>query len=125
MKFGKGEYVVLAPVINALKINAAAYRPVHRVCAYAELLFQLVKQFKRVARLAVHLVYECEYRYMAHGADFEQLSCLRLDTLCRVYYHDDAVSGSQCAVGVLRKILMSRSVKDIYAVPLIFELQHR
>ena len=46
-----------------------------------ELVFYLVNEVKRVARLSVHFVDERKYRDMAHNAHLEQLSCLRLNAL--------------------------------------------
>ena len=62
---------------------------------------------------------------MAHNADLEQLSRLRLDTLGSVNDHDCGVRCHQGTVGILREILMSRGIQNIDAVPVILELQSR
>ena len=79
--FLKGDDVLFVSVINALELLAAADRPVDRIGLYAQLVFYLVNEVKRVSCLSVHLVYERKYRYVAHNADLEQLSCLRLNAL--------------------------------------------
>ena len=79
--FLKRDDVLLVTVVNALELLAAADRPVDRIGLDAKLVLNLVNEVERVARLSVHLVYECKNRNVAHYADFEQLSCLRLNAL--------------------------------------------
>ena len=116
------ENFLLLAVVHALEVHAAADRPVHRVRADAELLFELFKQIVGAARLAVHLVDEREDGDMPHGADLEELARLRLDALCAVNDHDGAVRSHQRAVGVLGEVLMSRRVEDVDAVAAVLEL---
>ena len=61
---------------------------------------------------------------MPHSANLKKLSCLRFYSLCRVYYHNGAVRRHKGAVGILRKVLMSRRIKYIYAVALVFKLHN-
>ena len=62
---------------------------------------------------------------MAHGADFEQFSCLRLHSLRRIDDHDCGVRRHQSPVSILGEILMPRSIQDVDAESLVVELQHR
>ena len=62
---------------------------------------------------------------MAHGTDFEELPRLRLDALGAVDDHYGRVSRHQRAVGILGKVLMTRSVEDVDAESLILELHDR
>ena len=119
------ENAVSVPVVDALEIHAAADGPVHRIGADAELLFQLIQQIKRIARLVVQLVDKGKNRNMPHGADAEQLAGLRLNALCRVNDHHRAVRRHQGTVGVLREILMPGGIQDIDAVALVLELHDR
>ena len=41
----------------------------------------IIKKIECILRIPVHFINECEDRDMAHGADFEKFSCLRLHTL--------------------------------------------
>ena len=118
----KGEDLALFAVINTLEVDAAADGPVHRIGADAELLLQLLHKIVGASRLTVELIYKGEDGDIAHCAYLEKLSGLRLDALCRVDDHDRAVGSHQGAVGVLGKVLMSRSVEDVYAVALILKL---
>ena len=62
---------------------------------------------------------------MAHDADFEQLSCLRLHTLGRVNHHDRGIRRHQRPVSILREILMPRRIQDIDAESPVIKLQDR
>ena len=62
---------------------------------------------------------------MAQHTDLEQLDGLRLHALGTVDDHDSRVGSHQCAVSILREILMSRSIQNIDAVSVIIELKHR
>ena len=120
----KRENFLLLAVVHALEVHAAADRPVHRVRADAELLFELFEQIVGAARLAVHLVDEREDGDMPHGADLEELARLRLDALGRVDDHDGAVRRHKRAVGVLGEVLMAGGVENVDAVAVIFKLEH-
>ena len=77
----EGRDLLCLAVIYALEALSAADRPVDRTCMDSENVLDLAHEFKRVSRLAVHLVYEGKDRDMAHHTDFEQFDGLRLDTL--------------------------------------------
>ena len=101
MEFVECEYLALFAVIYALKVDAAAYGPVHWISTDAELLLELLHKIIRASCLAVELVYKGEDGYIAHRADLKELSRLRLDALCRVDDHYGAVGGHERAVGIL------------------------
>ena len=111
-------------VIDALKLEAIADRPIDRKGADAEHALQFVQQRQRLARGAVAFVHEGENRHAALPAHFEQFERLRLDPLARVNHHDHGIHGRQHAVSVLGKILMAGSVQQIDAVAVVIELQH-
>ena len=71
----------LIAVINALKFLAASDRPVDRTCAYAEHALNLIKKFKWVVCLSIHLINKCKNRNMPHYTYLEKLNCLFLNTL--------------------------------------------
>ena len=119
---GEKDQLAGTAVVYALKLPAGAHGPVAGVGFNAELVFQLVQQFKRVARLTVHFVDKGKDRDMAHGADLEELPGLRLDALCAVNDHDGGVRRHERAVGVLGKVLMAGGVEDVDAEALILEL---
>jgi len=62
---------------------------------------------------------------MAHNTHLEQLSRLRLHAFGAVDYHNRRVGRHQCAVCVLREILMTRRVQNINTVAVIIKLQDR
>ena len=125
VEFAEGEDLAFFAVVNTLEVDAAADGPVHRICADAELLLQLLHKIVGAACLAVKLIYKGEDGDIAHCAYLKKLSRLRLDALCRVDDHDCAVGSHQGAVSVLGKILVSRSVEDVYAVAVILKLHDR
>ena len=61
---------------------------------------------------------------MAHGTDLEELSGLGLNALGRVDDHDRGVRRHQCAVGVLREVLVSGCVQKVHTAAVIFKLKH-
>ena len=90
----------------------------------SENLLDLAHEFKRVSRLAVHLVYEGKDRDMAHHTDLEQFDGLRLDTFGSVDDHDSGVRCHQSTVSILGEVLVSGGIKDVDAVSLIIELEY-
>ena len=85
----------------------------------------LIDEFERILGLAIHLIYKCKDRYTSHHTDLEQLDSLRLHTLGSIDDHHCGVSRHQCTVGVLREILVSRRVQNIYTIIIVVELQNR
>ena len=122
---GEMDDLAVLAVVDALELLAAADGPVHGVGVDAQLLFQFLAQLKGVPGLPVHLIDEGEDGDVPHGAHPEQLPGLGLHALGRVDDHDGGVGGHQGAVGVLRKVLVSRGVQDVDAEAFILELHHR
>ena len=118
----EGEDLAALAVIDALEILAAADGPVHGIGPDAELRLQLLHQIVRASGLAVELVDKGEDGDVAHGADLEKLSGLRLDALGGVNDHDGGVRRHEGAVGVLGEVLVARGVEDIDAVALVLKL---
>ena len=88
-------------------------------------MLQLVKEVERIARLAVELVDKGKDRDMAHRAHAEQLARLRLNALGGINDHHGGVGRHQCAVGILREVLVSRGIENVDAIPLVLKLHHR
>ena len=61
---------------------------------------------------------------MALLADLEELLCLSLDTLCRVQHHYGTVYCHKGTVGIFGKVLMARSIKNIYPASAVIKLQN-
>ena len=112
-------------VIYALKLFAAADGPVHGVGFDAQHGFNVFHQLKGAARLTVHLIDKGKNGNVAQGAYLEQLDGLGFHALGGVDHHHGAVGGHQCAVGILRKVLVAGGVQNIDALALILKLQHR
>ena len=119
----KRDDLVIHAVVHALEALARADRPVYGIGADAELVFDILEQLIRVARLAVHLVDEGEDRHAAHRTDLEQLARLRLDALGCVDDHDGGVRRHQRAVGILGEVLMARGIQNVDALALVAELK--
>ena len=121
----KGQNRLFLAVINTLEGLSAGDRPVHGISPDTELAFKLVKQIKWISRLAVKLVDKGKYRNISCRADLKKLSGLRLDTLCRVYYHYRRIRRHKGTVGILGEVLVSGSIKNVDAIALIFKLHDR
>ena len=122
---GKVDDLPAAPVVDALKIFAAANGPVDGVGLDPQLLLQLFQQLEGIPGLPVHLVDEGEDGDVPHGADLEKLAGLGLHALGCVDDHDRGVGCHQGAVGVLREVLVAGGIQNIDAVSVILELHDR
>jgi hypothetical protein len=117
--------LVVQQVVHAAEVLAHADRPGHRRALDLQHRFQLVEQFQRIARFAVHLVHEGDDRRVAHAADVEQLDGLRFHALGGVDHHQRRVDRRQHAVGVFREVLVAGGVEQVDDVVAEFELHHR
>ncbi len=112
------------PVVDALKFRAVADGPVHGKCADAQHAFQFVDQLQRIFHRAIALVHEGEDRHATLTADFKKFSRLRLDAFCGINHHDHCIHGSQHAIGVLGKVLVTGRVEQVETVTVVIKLQH-
>src|SRR5439155_9114274 len=94
------KYALVAKIVDALKIRAVADRPVHRHRVHAQFALDLVDQIERIASRMIELVDEADDRDMAHAADFEKFSRLRLDAFRAVEHHYGAVGRGERAIRV-------------------------
>ena len=120
----KEENLSCISVVDTAELLSTSDRPVHRVGIYTELAFKLIKKIKRISCLTVQLVDESKDRNISHRADLEELSGLRLDTLCRINNHYSAVSRHKGTVGILREILVAGCIKNVYAVAVVLKLKN-
>ena len=88
-------------------------------------IFNLIEQFEWVASFAVHLVHEDYDRSLAHTAHFHQLACLGFYAFGTIDHNDDAIDGSQCAVGVFGEVLVAGGVEDIDFVAVVVKFHDR
>ena len=116
---------VFFQIIGAGKILAHANRPVDRRRVQRQFLLDFIKDFKRITRLAVHLVDEGDNRDIAHAADFEELQRARLDAFSAVDDHDGRIHRGERAVGIVGKILVAGRIEKVEDRVLIFERHHR
>jgi hypothetical protein len=117
--------LIAQQVVHATEILAHADGPGHRRALDLQHRFQLIQQFQRIARFAVHLVHEGDDGRIAHAADVEQLDGLLFHALGRVDHHQRRVDRGQHAVGIFREVLVARGVEQVHHVVAVFELHHR
>ena len=122
---GEEQQLCLFPVVDALKILAAADGPVHSVGLNAQLPLNLVQQVEGVLGFPVHFIDEGKDGDVPHGADLEQLPGLGLHALGAVDDHDGGVRRHQGAVGVLGEVLVARGIQNVDAEALVLELHDR
>ena len=115
---------IVGKMISATEAFAAADRPGHRRGVERQLLLDLVENFERIARLAVHLVDEGDDRDVAQPAHLEQLQRARLDALGGVDHHHGGVHRRQRAIGVVGEVFMARRVEQVEDMVAIFERHH-
>ena len=122
-----GELNHAAPVafVHALELLAAADRPVHRIGLDTEHLLDLLQQLERIARFAVHFIDKGKDGDMPQHTHLKQLYGLFFHTLGRVDHHHGGIRRHQCAVGILRKILVTGGVQNVDTMTGIFKLHRR
>src|SRR3954447_6460398 len=108
---------------NALEVRTIADRPVHGKSANPEDAFHFIQKSERLTRGPVAFVHESEDGHASLPADFKELPGLRLNAFAGVNDHDDRIYGRKDAVGVLGKILVTRSVEQVDAVAAVVELE--
>ena len=113
-----------APLVHALKVLSGTNRPIDGTGGDPQLFFNIIQQFKSIVGVPVHLIDKRKNRDVAHYADLEQFSGLGLHTLGSIDHHHRGIRSHQCAVSVLREILMPRRIQNIDAVTSVIELQH-
>jgi hypothetical protein len=106
-------HLVALNVVDALEVLAHADRPRERHGGDAQMLFDFVEQFERLAHFAVELVDEGDDRRLAAAADFEQLQRLRFDAVRAVDHHHGGVDRGQHAVGVFGEVFVARGVEQV------------
>ncbi|CAI8167656.1 MAG: Uncharacterised protein [Synechococcus sp. CC9902] len=109
---------------HATELLSASNGPVHCPWGQPKLRFNFIQKAQRLPTRPIHLVDEGEDRDLAHPANLEQLSGLRLKAFGSVLEHDGVIRRSQGAIGVLRKILVSRCVQQIDRCGVVIELQN-
>ncbi|MPM44841.1 hypothetical protein SDC9_91523 [bioreactor metagenome] len=113
------------PVVNALKLLAAADGPVHRIGFNAQLMFNLLAELEGIPCLPVHFVDKGKDGNVPQHAHFKELAGLSLHALGSVDDHDGGVGRHEGAIGVLGEVLVAGGVQNINAVALVLELHHR
>ena len=115
---------VFQTVIYTFIMAVDTDRPVNRICADVQHLFQLVHQVEGVTAVAVQLVDKGKDRQTAAVANPEQLLGLRLYALSSVNQHDSAVGSHQCTVGILGEVLVTGGIQNVYAEAVVIKLQY-
>ena len=121
---GKELDAILLAVVDTAIGAIRADRPVHRIGADAQNIFQFIHQIERRLAKAVELVDKGEDGNPALTADAEKLARLRFNALRRVDDHDGAVHRHERTVRILAEILMPRRIEDVDAIAVIVELQN-
>ena len=110
--------------IDALVFAVDADRPIHGAGANTEHGFEFGHQVVRIASEVVDFIDKSKNRNAAISAYAEEFFRLRFDAFRHVDQHDGAVRRHQCAVRVLRKVLVTRRIQNIDAVSFVIELQN-
>ena len=116
---------LLIDIIHTLETCTLVYGPAEWAHCYLQFAFEFIEQFKRVTTFAVHLVHVDNYGSVAHTAHLHELTGLGLHTLGTVNNNDYTVHSRKCAECILGKVLVTRSIEDIYLVAIIIELHDR
>ena len=111
-------------VIHALKVMSAADGPVNRAGSDSQYLLNFIQKGIRVSGLSIKLINEGKNGDMSHNTDFKELNGLGLHTLCSVNDHYRTVCRHQGSIGILREILVSRSIQNVNALSVIIKLEH-
>ena len=111
-------------VIHALKIMATTDGPVNGTGTDSQYLFNFIQKSVRISGLSIKLIDEGKNRDMSHNTDFKELNGLGLHTLCSVNDHHRTVCRHQGSIGILREILVSRSVQNVNAFSVIIKLKY-
>ena len=122
---GESKDFLRISVIHTLEFFTWTDWPVYGIGVNSENILNVFKKVKRIFCISVHLVDECNDRNITHYTDLEKFDSLFLNTLWTVNYHYGRVCRHKCTVGIFREVLMSRCVKNIYAITVIFKLQNR
>ena len=115
---------MLIYVIYSLEFRAYINRPAQRTHFNLQFGLKLVENVERVAPLSVKLVYKNYNRSVAHTAHFHQFPGLLLYSLGHIDYNNYTVDGRKRAVSVLRKILVTGRVENIYLIIAVIESHH-
>ncbi len=121
----KQQDFVAQQVIHATESLAHADRPGNGGALDLQYRFDFIEQFKRIARFAIHLVHERQDRRGAHAAHVQQLDRLLFDALGGIDHHQGRIDCRQHAIGIFRKILVSRRIEQVHDVIAVVELHHR
>ena len=116
--------VLFVDVVYPFEARTAFDRPSQRAYTNYEFFFQFVEQIERVFGFTVHLVHEDDNRCITHTADFHQLACLGFHPFGTIHYNDNRIDGGQCAIGVFRKVLVTRCIEDVDFIVVVIELHH-
>ena len=116
---------IFGEMIGAGKGLALPDRPCDGGGIERQLLFDFIKDLERVARLAVHLVDECDDGNVTQAADLEQFQRARLDALGGIDDHDGGIDSRQRAIGVVGEVFVAGRVEQVEDVVAIFEGHHR
>lgn len=112
-------------IVHALETLADIDRPTEWTHGYFEFGLYLIEQVERVLTFTVELVDKDNNGGLAHAAHLHQLTSLCLNTFCRINYNNYAIYGSQCAIGILGKILVTGGVENIDFVIAVIKTHHR
>ena len=120
-----GHKFVSLEISDTLETIARSHRPLHRGNVQRQLVLDVIEQFRRVQRLAVHLVDEGQDRNIAQAADLNQLQCARLHALCGIKDHNRAVSRGERAVGVFGEVFVTGRIEQVEGQTRVLIGHHR
>ena len=116
---------MLVDVVNAFELGSDVDWPAQRAHVDFQFGFKFVEDVERVASLAVEFVDENDNRGVAHAAHLHEFASLLLNAFSHVHHDDYAIDSGERAVGVLGKVLVTRSVEDVNLVVAVVESHNR
>ena len=116
--------VVLPDVVNPLEVRPHTNRQGEWHYGEPELLLHFIEEVKSIFTLSIELVDENNHRNASHSAYLNELFGLLLHPFCHIDDHNHRIYRCKGTVGVLRKVLVPRSIEDINLMSAIVECQH-
>ena len=112
-------------VVNTLEKLTHANRPVNWRCLDLQHFLDFIEQLNGIANIAVQFIYKAYDRGITQSTDIHQLNGSVLYPFCTIDNHQGGIHRSQRAVGVLRKVFVTRRIQEVDHAIVIGKLHDR